>query len=412
MIRNGRPDVTKEFHVGGKGSFGGRRAGTGVPIKTPAIDLAEVGAGGGSIAWVDKAGTLHVGPRSAGSEPGPACYDRGGTEPTVTDCNLVLGYLDPASIRRRHPGRCAATSPRRRSERVLADALGVEPRGSRAGCARHRQRDHGVGCARGHGSARHRPAGLRGRRVSAERGPCTPLASPSGSTSTPSSCPPSCGVGSAVGLLVTDLSTDRVASRLVPQADADAETLESVYMTLAEAGAQDLGVTLENPDVGVTPDERCPVLPARLTSSRSRAVLRLTKADIDDAVEKFYDEYRRAYGIAMRGAVEFVSHRVRVTQVIPKVSVSKKPAGRGRRCQQCCRPASRLVHRTRRIRRTSTSTTADCFWWAPRQRAHASSRMPSPRSWSHRRGGRWSMTSCNVCSDQAQQLRGTACRTR
>nr|BFE88423.1 hypothetical protein GCM10020093_110240 [Planobispora longispora] len=98
VIRGGRPEITHEFHVGGKGSFGGRRAGTGVPIKTPAIDLAEVGAGGGSVAWVDAAGSLRVGPRSAGSEPGPACYGLGGEEPTVTDADLVLGYLDPASF--------------------------------------------------------------------------------------------------------------------------------------------------------------------------------------------------------------------------------------------------------------------------------------------------------------------------
>ena len=66
-----------------------------MPIKTPAIDLAEVGAGGGSIAWVDEGGALRVGPQSAGSQPGPACYGLGGAEPTVTDANLVLGYLDP-----------------------------------------------------------------------------------------------------------------------------------------------------------------------------------------------------------------------------------------------------------------------------------------------------------------------------
>ena len=69
-----------------------------MPVKIPVVDLAEVGAGGGSIAWVDAGGALRVGPRSAGAAPGPACYGRGGTEPTVTDANLVLGYLDPAGL--------------------------------------------------------------------------------------------------------------------------------------------------------------------------------------------------------------------------------------------------------------------------------------------------------------------------
>ena len=326
VIRNGRPDVTKEFHVGGKGSFGGRRAGTGIPIKTPAIDLAEVGAGGGSIAWVDKSGTLHVGPRSAGSEPGPACYDRGGTEPTVTDCNLVLGYLDPTSI-------AGGTLELRRdlAEKAvrtgLADALGVEP--PVAAQAVHDIANATMGSAV-HVVTVQRGIDPRGFVVVAfgGAGPMHAARVAERFDIDTVIVPPSCGVGSAVGLLVTDLSTDRVASRLVPQADADPEALESVYMTLAEAGAQDLGVSLENPDVEVhrTSDVRFSGQAHELTIALPSA--RLTKADIDDAVEKFYDEYRRAYGIAMRGAVEFVSHRVRVTKVIPKVSVSKKPAGR------------------------------------------------------------------------------------
>ncbi len=66
-----------------------------VPVSVPMLDIHSVGAGGGSIGWVDEGGSLRVGPRSAGSEPGPACYGRGGTEPTITDANLVLGRLDP-----------------------------------------------------------------------------------------------------------------------------------------------------------------------------------------------------------------------------------------------------------------------------------------------------------------------------
>jgi N-methylhydantoinase A len=67
----------------------------GQPIGVPTVDVHSIGAGGGSIAWIDAGNALRVGPRSAGSRPGPACYDFGGTEPTVTDANVVLGYLDP-----------------------------------------------------------------------------------------------------------------------------------------------------------------------------------------------------------------------------------------------------------------------------------------------------------------------------
>ncbi len=68
---------------------------TNYPIKLPMVDLKTIGAGGGSIAWVDEGGILNVGPRSSGSSPGPACYGWGGTLPTVSDSNLILGRLNP-----------------------------------------------------------------------------------------------------------------------------------------------------------------------------------------------------------------------------------------------------------------------------------------------------------------------------
>src|SRR5205823_6881443 len=68
---------------------------SGLPVRAPVVDLIEIGAGGGSIARVDRLGLPRVGPDSAGAEPGPACYGLGGREPTVTDADLVLGYLDP-----------------------------------------------------------------------------------------------------------------------------------------------------------------------------------------------------------------------------------------------------------------------------------------------------------------------------
>ncbi len=72
--------------------------GTGHPIRVPVIDLAEVSAGGGSIAWIDPGGALKVGPHSAGADPGPAAYGAGGTLPTVTDADVVLGYLDREAL--------------------------------------------------------------------------------------------------------------------------------------------------------------------------------------------------------------------------------------------------------------------------------------------------------------------------
>jgi N-methylhydantoinase A len=98
LIRDGQIETTPEYEVGGDGSASRWLHGTGHPIRVPVIDLAEVSAGGGSIAWVDPAGSLRVGPRSAGASPGPVCYGQGGTEPTVTDANLILGRLDATSL--------------------------------------------------------------------------------------------------------------------------------------------------------------------------------------------------------------------------------------------------------------------------------------------------------------------------
>ncbi|HEY3189721.1 MAG TPA: hydantoinase/oxoprolinase family protein, partial [Solirubrobacteraceae bacterium] len=84
VVRGGEPLITSEGWIGP------------YPVRTPMVDVSTIGAGGGSIAWIDAAGGLRVGPRSAGAEPGPACYGRGGDQATVTDASLVLGYLDPA----------------------------------------------------------------------------------------------------------------------------------------------------------------------------------------------------------------------------------------------------------------------------------------------------------------------------
>lgn len=92
LIDDGQPVVTFRFEAARVQRF---KKGSGFPLQIPAIDLLEVGAGGGSIARLDAMGLLKVGPQSAGADPGPACYSRGGTQPTVTDADLVLGYLNP-----------------------------------------------------------------------------------------------------------------------------------------------------------------------------------------------------------------------------------------------------------------------------------------------------------------------------
>ncbi|MEJ7667135.1 MAG: hydantoinase/oxoprolinase family protein [Casimicrobiaceae bacterium] len=95
LIRDGEPLKRYELEVARVHEF---KKGSGLPAKIPVIDMIEIGAGGGSLAEIDERGTLRVGPRSAGANPGPVCYGQGGTLPTLTDANLLLGYLDSASF--------------------------------------------------------------------------------------------------------------------------------------------------------------------------------------------------------------------------------------------------------------------------------------------------------------------------
>ncbi|MBM4260021.1 MAG: hydantoinase/oxoprolinase family protein [Deltaproteobacteria bacterium] len=112
LVENGRYTVNSLYYANGYVK--------GFPIKSAVIDIVEVGSGGGSIAWLDSQKRLHVGPQSAGSTPGPVCYGRGGTEPTVTDANLVLGRLNPANFLGGEMPLDIAAARRAVSERVAA----------------------------------------------------------------------------------------------------------------------------------------------------------------------------------------------------------------------------------------------------------------------------------------------------
>ena len=124
IIEEGALQIAAEYEVGSSLSSVSRLIkGGGHLIRIPAIDVAEVGAGGGSIAWLDAGGALNIGPRSAGASPGPVCYDQGGTEATITDANLLLGYINPEGL-------VGGGLPldRRKAEQVLSEQI-AEPLG-------------------------------------------------------------------------------------------------------------------------------------------------------------------------------------------------------------------------------------------------------------------------------------------
>jgi N-methylhydantoinase A/oxoprolinase/acetone carboxylase beta subunit len=122
LVRDGKPLLASEGSIGP------------YPVRTPMVDVNTIGAGGGSIAWIDAAGGLRVGPRSAGADPGPACYGRGGDEATVTDASVVLGYLNPA----RFAGGSVAldAGAAERAVGAIGRRLGVDPLAAAAGIHR------------------------------------------------------------------------------------------------------------------------------------------------------------------------------------------------------------------------------------------------------------------------------------
>jgi N-methylhydantoinase A len=325
LVRDGRPGVTHEFQVGGKGSFGGRRPGTGVPIKVPAIDLAEVGAGGGSIAWVD-AGTLRVGPRSAGASPGPACYGRGGTRPTVTDADLVLGYLDAGGFGELRLDVALA-------EKAIAEHV-AGPLGAcvvEAAAAVHTVANAQMGAAihvvtvrRGIDPRTFTLVALGGAAPThvarlAERFGIERVL-----------VPPHAGVGSAAGLLHADLAIERARTFSAPvdaliSDPAGLAELELVLTELEHTAAADLGL----------PPSTTPISAQVVRSVGVRFVGQshaftiempagpVTPETIGRVTEEFYTRYRESYGIDLRDPAELTTARVRL--VLPAAAPAAAP---------------------------------------------------------------------------------------
>jgi N-methylhydantoinase A len=134
IVEGGRPHFTAEFEVAAGISASSRlSSGGGYALSVPFIDLAEIGAGGGSLIWIDSAGAPKVGPTSAGAVPGPVCYGKGGERPTVTDANLLLGYLNPAGLL---DGVMPLRVEHARAvfKREVADRLDLEPLAAAHGC--------------------------------------------------------------------------------------------------------------------------------------------------------------------------------------------------------------------------------------------------------------------------------------
>jgi N-methylhydantoinase A len=329
LIRNGQYETTPEYEVGGGASGTRWMHGTGHPIRVPVIDLAEVSAGGGSIAWVDAAGALRVGPQSAGADPGPACYARGGSEPTVTDCNLVLGYLDKGSLlagdlQIDHAAAEAAVARR------LAGPMGVDVRTAAAAVidvVNHAMAEalKIVAVRRGHDARQFVLAAFGGA------GPLHAAALARELGIAEVLCPPIPGAFSALGLVGSDLRRDYVRTVYTTTASADPAALEAVFAALEQQG----GAMLDR--ACIAPEQRrfersfdaryerqsyelaVPVLPRVLD-----------QAALGEIAEAFHVRHRATYGHDNRAEpVQLVSARVTAIGTMPPLAIRRKPAPAG-----------------------------------------------------------------------------------
>jgi N-methylhydantoinase A len=234
LVDGGQPAITYSFEAARERRF---KRGSGLPIRIPSLELIEIGAGGGSIARVDDLGLMKVGPDSAGAEPGPACYGRGGTDPTVTDAALVLGYLDPAfflggamplSTEAAH----AVIAP-------VASKLGASPVETAWGI-------HDIVCEQMASAARIHVAekGKDPRRYAllatggAAPGHACRVAAKLGLSRV--ICPPGAGVASTFGLLVAPPKVDRQTSWVTRLDEIDWARLESLWTVMADDAVREL----------------------------------------------------------------------------------------------------------------------------------------------------------------------------
>jgi len=228
IVDDGIPLVAQGFEAGRTRRF---MEGSGLPIRVPSVDLIEIGAGGGSIAHTDAIGLLKVGPQSAGSVPGPACYGLGGTEPTVTDANLALGVLNPGYF----AGGTIKTD--------LAKAeSAVEALGKRLGLAMldtawgivNVVNENMASAARVHIAERGRDQRAYVLLVTGGGGPVHGYQVAKKLGLSRMICPPSAGVASAFGLITAPARVDRVATVGLKLDQADLDSLEARFRALEE----------------------------------------------------------------------------------------------------------------------------------------------------------------------------------
>lgn len=231
LIEDGKPSVTTDFEVARVYRF---KKGSGLPLKLPVIDMIEIGAGGGSIAKIDEMGLLKVGPESAGANPGPVCYDLGGEHPTVTDADLLLGYLNSSHFL---GGKMVLDMEKSKTiiRKRLADPLGMSVMKAAYGIRRVVD-ENMANVARVYAVEK----GLDYKAFSliafGGQGPNHGYSLAKLLDIKEIIIPPKAGVGSALGFLVSPISFDMVRTYLSPLQKIDIDHLNALFEEMETEG--------------------------------------------------------------------------------------------------------------------------------------------------------------------------------
>jgi N-methylhydantoinase A len=323
LVDNGEPLVAYGFEAARQKRF---IEGSGLPIRLSTVELIEIGAGGGSIARRDEIGLLKVGPDSAGSEPGPACYGRGGTAPTVTDANMLLGYLNPDFFA---GGSIAIDlAAAERAVAGLASELGIAPKAAAAGI-HEIVNESMAGAARVHIAERGRDPRRYALVCTGGGGPVHGYGVARKLGIGRLICPPSPGVASAWGLLVAPARVDRVATVGFRLDTGDLMEFEQAFQELeseAKRVVAATGLPVEAARTERLGDGRC-------VGQGFDLVVSLPPGPYTDPAAlqaAFAHGYREKFGRAPPDVpLEFINARVAIRIPVPGGAVAGLPRGDG-----------------------------------------------------------------------------------
>ncbi len=315
LIEGGEPRVTTEYRIEGRRDFAG------YPILVPTVDIVEIGAGGGSIAWIDNAGALKLGPMSAGADPGPACYARGGDKPTVTDANVLAGRINPEYFL----GGEISLDVRRAEQAMKPIARAFEVSVEEASMGVIRMADAGminalklVSVRRGYdprdfvliafggGGAMHAGALMRELRVREVIIPDKPA------------------VFSAWGMLMTDLRHDYVRTSISRMDQMTSEHLTAIWAAMEAQALKDMraeGIAEDEitfqyfTDMRYLGQEHTVKIP--LKSGRIDGEL------MDDMEERFHEQHEQNFAFRLSSAIELVNYHMIAYGSVKKAEIPR-----------------------------------------------------------------------------------------